>query len=83
VRIRRVQVAITVSIAIPMTGIADSSLPKFDLTVPWPESDRLEGHLWVTVSGMITIAKVHLLNTGSAPFEPANRREISERLPCY
>jgi hypothetical protein len=38
------QVPITVSNALRMRGSADSSIPKFDLTVPWPESNRHEGH---------------------------------------
>jgi hypothetical protein len=32
--------------------------------------DRLEGHLWATLSAMITIGKVHTWDTGSACFEP-------------
>jgi hypothetical protein len=64
------RVLITVSIELWMRGIANSSIPKFDLTVPWPESDRLDGHLWATISGMITIAKVQFWDTGSACFNP-------------
>jgi hypothetical protein len=41
-----------------------------DFTVPWPESDRLDGYLWATISAMITIGKAHIWNTGSACFEP-------------
>jgi hypothetical protein len=64
-----------------MRGIADSSIPKFDLTDTWPESDRPEGHLWVTISGMITIAKFHLRNTGSACCAPAIEERSGEGSP--
>jgi hypothetical protein len=64
-----------------MRGSADSSIPKFDLTVPWPESDRLEGHLWATISGMITIAKVHFWDTGSDCFNPPVEEGSGEGSP--
>jgi hypothetical protein len=61
---------ITITSALSEKGIADSRLPKFDLTAPWPEADRQDGHFWATISGMITIGKVHIWDTGSACFNP-------------
>ena len=37
------EVLFTVRIVLRKSGVSDSSIPKFDLTVPWLESDRLEG----------------------------------------
>jgi hypothetical protein len=49
-----------------------SDCPNYWVAFPWPESDRLDGHRWATVSAMITIGKVHTWDTGSACFEPPN-----------
>jgi hypothetical protein len=40
--------------------------PNYWFAFSLPKSDRLEGHLWVTISVMITIAKVHLWESRSA-----------------
>ncbi|MFO7738812.1 MAG: hypothetical protein R6V46_10085 [Desulfatiglandaceae bacterium] len=60
---------ITITSALSMRRIANSIIPKY-LTAPWPEADRQDGHFWATISGMITIAKVHIWDTGSACFNP-------------
>jgi hypothetical protein len=46
-------------IVVRKSGMTASSIPKFDLIVPWPEADRPDGHLWSTIPAMITIAKVY------------------------
>jgi hypothetical protein len=59
-----------VSIVLRNSGLTDSSIAHRWFTVPWPESDRLDGHLCAMVSAMIAIAKVHIWDTGSACFNP-------------
>jgi hypothetical protein len=63
------QLLITITIVLGERRIGDSSIPKFELTVPWPGCDRLAGNRWATVSGMITIAKVHFRENITAGFE--------------
>jgi len=49
---------------------AGLDFPNYWVAFPWPECDRHEGHFWATISGMITIAKLHFGDTGSAYFNP-------------
>ena len=64
-------VKITITIVLRKSGVTDLSIPKFDLTAPRPEADRLDWHFWATLSGMITIAKFYLWDIGSVLFASA------------
>jgi hypothetical protein len=63
-------VLFTVSIVLRNSGLTDSSIAHHWVTEPSTESDRLGGHFWPKTSLMITIAKVHRRDTGSACFAP-------------